>query len=228
MTALSFVDIRAFRDALLVAGERVVAAREELCELDAVAGDGDLGITLAVGFGHVRDVLESSESPDIGTMLTNVGVTLARKAPSTMGALLASGYIRAGKECHNTVLTADDLASVLESLAAGVTDRGGAGVGQRTIVDAMCGGAVAARNACRDGAPPLDVLYEAAAGARSKAEDTARMEASFGRAFWLKERALGSQDAGAVAWAIYLEGLADGLAQALKKEGDIGNEPPAE
>ncbi len=86
----------AFRSGLLAAGKRMAAEREALSELDAAAGDGDLGATLAAGFGYVHEALEGIDDGDIGQLLIETGSQLGRKAPSTMGALLATAFMRAG------------------------------------------------------------------------------------------------------------------------------------
>jgi dihydroxyacetone kinase-like protein len=209
-----------FEQALLLAGDRVIAAKEELCALDAAAGDGDLGVTLASGFGHVRDSFAADPPPpDIGAALGRVGGELGRKAPSTIGALLATAFIRSGASvAGRTELQAADIASILSAAASGVAERGKATANQRTILDAMLAAAAAAVDAAGRGEQAAAVLGAAAAGARAGADATAGMEPALGRAVWIKDRARGIPDAGAVAWAILLEGLADGCV-AGEREG---------
>jgi hypothetical protein len=61
------IDARALTAALLVACDRIDQARDELGRLDGIAGDGDLGVTLSTGFGHVRQLLEGPPLEEIGT-----------------------------------------------------------------------------------------------------------------------------------------------------------------
>ncbi len=45
------------------------------------------------------------------------------------------------------------------------------------------------------------------------------MEAKFGRAAWVAERARGERDAGAVAWSIYMSGLSAAVSAASREAG---------
>jgi dihydroxyacetone kinase len=205
-----------FKEGMAVAGRRVCAARDELCALDAAAGDGDLGATLETGFTHLDLWLRDSHEEDIGALLFGYGAQLARTAPSTIGTLLATAYMRAGKQVTGLVeLDGAHIALLLEAAANGVAERGRAEAGQRTILDAMFPSSTAAAEAADRGGDALETLRAAATGARAGADATAEMEPQRGRAGWIKDRARGFEDAGAVAWAIYLDGLADGCADNL-------------
>jgi len=220
MSSQPAISSATFEQALLLAGDRVIAAKDELCALDAAAGDGDLGATLASGFAHVRESLTADPPPhDIGAALGRVGSELGRKAPSTIGALLATAFIRsAASVAGRAELQAADIASILRAAASGVAERGRATANQRTILDAMLGAAAAAEDAAARGEQATAALAAAAAAARAGADATAGMEPAVGRALWIKDRARGTPDGGAVAWAILLEGLADGC-RAGEREG---------
>lgn len=208
MNSTGTISADVLRQAMLAAGDHVAASRDELSALDAVAGDGDLGVTLATGFGQVRLVLEQAEGSDVGALLSQTGRTLMRKAPSTFGSLLGLAFVRAGTAFAGTPqLSADDVARLLEVLTQAISERGGALPGQRTVVDALHGSAVAAAGAAEAGSDAAEALASAARGAGEAADQTAEMEPALGRAAWLADRARGSRDAGAVAWATYLGAL---------------------
>jgi len=197
---------------VLSAAERMCLARDDLCALDALAGDGDIGTTLATGFTYVQEVLSKHEGDDVGAMLIQVGIGFGRKAPSTIGALLATAFLRAGRELTGvSSLDAFHIAAILEAAAAGVSERGEVTTGMRTILDAMDAGAVAAADAAAHGLGPSIALRNAADGACAGAEATALMEPMVGRAGWIKDRARGTKDAGAVAWAVFLDALAQAV-----------------
>jgi phosphoenolpyruvate---glycerone phosphotransferase subunit DhaL len=197
-----------FRQAMLAAGEQVAADRDMLSALDATAGDGDLGVTLATGFGQVALALEQAAATDVGALLTQTGRTLLRKAPSTFGSLLGLAFVRAGSALEGVPqLSAADVGRLLTVLTQAVSERGGAVPGQRTVVDALDGAAAAARAAAEADLAAEEVLAAAASGAAEAADRTAEMEPAFGRAAWLADRARGSRDAGAVAWAVYIGAL---------------------
>ena len=233
MNSTGTISADVLRQAMLAAGDQVAALRDELSALDAAAGDGDLGVTLATGFGQVRLVLEQADGSDVGVLLSQTGRTLMRKAPSTFGSLLGLAFVRAGSAFAGTPdLSADDVARLLGVLTQAVSERGGAVPGQRTVVDALNGAATAAAGAAGAGAAgagaacagaagagaacagaagagldAAEALARAAQGAAEAAERTAEMEPAVGRAAWLADRARGSRDAGAVAWATYLGAL---------------------
>jgi phosphoenolpyruvate---glycerone phosphotransferase subunit DhaL len=216
MRNLGLVEVRRAIDTAIT---RVVEARNELCELDAVAGDGDLGSTLAHGFEAARrEALDNSD--DISALLTAIGRTLAMKAPSTMGTLLGTAFMRAGKEMvHTDALDAAGVALMLQAMATSVAERGRAAVGERTVLDPMIAAAHAAAQSSASDASPRIALAVAAGAARTAADATAIMTPKHGRAGWIGERARGRPDAGASAWAIYLTGLSDGA------QGAPGAEP---
>jgi phosphoenolpyruvate---glycerone phosphotransferase subunit DhaL len=205
------ITTEAFKEGMAVAGRRVCAARDELCALDAAAGDGDLGATLAIGFSHLDGWLGSFDGHDLGELLVGFGAELGRSAPSTIGTLLATAFIRAGKPVAGlTEVHGSDVGALLEAAANGVAERGRAEAGQRTILDAMLAASAAADGVVARGGDAVETLRAAALGAREGATATVQMEPKHGRAGWIKDRARGLEDAGAVAWAIYLDGLADG------------------
>lgn len=200
------------RQGLAEASSRVQDARGLLCDLDAVAGDGDLGATLAAGFAAVDKHLAAMEAGDIGTVLRQVGMKLTQAAPSTIGTLLGAAFMRSGAKLEGLhQLDAAGAVTLLVAAADGVRERGGAQPGERTIVDAMDAAASAARDVpAEDG--PAAVFRAAAAAANEGACATATMEPRHGRSAWIADRARGSEDAGARAWAIVLDGFVGGVA----------------
>ena len=68
-----------------------------LTELDSVVGDGDLGLTMSDGFAAASDSAQHSNEPDLGRFFYLAGKAMASAVPSTMGTLMASGLMQAGK-----------------------------------------------------------------------------------------------------------------------------------
>lgn len=208
------LDLHDFRHSLLETCDGVVAARDELTRLDAAAGDGDLGATLATGFTSVRTLLEAEEFGDIGTMLVAAGRELGRRAPSTMGTLLAAAFARMGSQAKGlTVLTTAQFGEALVAAGAAVRERGQVTVGQRSVLDAIDPSAQAACSAAASGSDVVAVVTMAARAARDGAAETSRMEPQVGRAAWVGARVVGLPDAGATAWAVLLEAFAESVAR---------------
>jgi phosphoenolpyruvate---glycerone phosphotransferase subunit DhaL len=202
------------RLSLLDTCDGVVAARDELTRLDALAGDGDLGETLATGFTAVRNLLESGEFEDVGAMLTAVGRELGRRAPSTLGTLLAGAFGRMGTQSRGLqALGPAQFAAALGAAVTAVADRGGAAVGQRTVLDAMEPSARAANQAAAAGSGMAEVAASAARAAQEGTVESAALEPQVGRAAWIGARVIGEPDAGATAWAVLMEAFAASVAR---------------
>jgi phosphoenolpyruvate---glycerone phosphotransferase subunit DhaL len=208
------LDLAGFRQALLDTCDGVIAARDELIRLDALAGDGDLGATLATGFKAIRVLLEGEEFQDVGTMLVAVGRELGRRAPSTLGTLLSGAFSWMGKATMGlNVLSASQFGEALSAAGDAIRDRGGVTAGQRTVLDAIEPSAIAACAAAESGSGFAATAGLAAQAARRGAAETAGMEPQVGRAAWIGNRVMGEPDAGATAWAVLLEAFAGSVAR---------------
>jgi dihydroxyacetone kinase phosphoprotein-dependent L subunit len=176
----------------------VIAARDELNRLDAAAGDGDLGVTMATGGAAVKAILPELSNADTPSLLRRCGSELARKAPSTSGTLLATAFLRAGKAASESSQT--DTALLAELLAAaqqGISERGKASPGDKTMLDALGPAVAAVQRAADSGASLHAALVDASAAAQEGAAATKAMRPKIGRASWLAERSEGQVDAGA-------------------------------
>jgi dihydroxyacetone kinase-like protein len=176
----------------------VIASRDELNRLDAAAGDGDLGVTMAAGGAAVKAILPELSDADTASLLRRCGSELARRAPSTSGTLLATAFLRAGKAASESSLT--DTALLAELLAAaqqGISERGKAAPGDKTMLDALGPAVAAVQRAADGGASLYTALVDASAAAQEGAAATKAMRPKIGRASWMADRSEGQVDAGA-------------------------------
>jgi len=68
-------------------GGLFVEKKEELCEMDARLGDGDLGLTMSKGFGSLPELIRAESegaAGDIGKLLMKAGMKMSSLVPSTM------------------------------------------------------------------------------------------------------------------------------------------------
>jgi phosphoenolpyruvate---glycerone phosphotransferase subunit DhaL len=194
-----------FRLRLVDAGDNVIANKEELTLLDAAAGDGDLGVTMARGFAAVRDSLLADPPVTVDEQLRRVGTVLLTEAPSTMGTLLGGSLTTIAERFGGLdEIGAADLAAILEALAAAIAELGGASLGQRTALDAL----YPAAEAAAAGRDVHEAIAAAVGAAEQGARDTEAMAPAIGRARWTGERARGVRDGGAQVIALWLAGLA--------------------
>lgn len=112
--------------------------KEYLIDLDSVVGDGDLGLTMSDGFKAAYHFVSTSAETDIGKLLYGAGKTMSTAVPSTMGTLMASGLMQAGKELKGKEsLTTDDFTTLFSAYFTGVANRGKAKVGEKTFLDGL-------------------------------------------------------------------------------------------
>ncbi|MGI6207648.1 MAG: DAK2 domain-containing protein [Anaerolineae bacterium] len=206
------VTVEEVRAALAKVGEDAAANAETLRELDAATGDGDLGVTMTVGWGAVREALPGLGQGDIGTLLAQAGMTFNRAAASTFGVLLATALMRAGRELKGlTEARLPDVIRAAEGAFAGIKERGKADVGDKTMLDALDPAIAALKDAEAQGRSLREALDAAAEAAMRGAEATVGKMPKFGRASWLGPRAAEVQDPGATAVALMLRSLAEAL-----------------
>lgn len=190
-------------------GQIFAEKKDELCEMDAKMGDGDLGLTMSKGYGALPDLLrENAGEGDIGKMLMKGGMKMASVVPSTMGTLMSSGVMEGGKALKGkTELTPEDLSVYITAFAAGIAKRGKCQLGDRTILDAVDAGAKKAAAAVSDSASFEQVIDAAVEGAAEGVEATKSMAPKFGKAAVFAAKAQGVADQGAVAGYYMLVGL---------------------
>jgi dihydroxyacetone kinase-like protein len=184
---------------LFAAWSRVMAAQKEaLIALDGVMGDGDLGLTMANAFAAGAADVAASADPDPAAVLMRAGMAMAKAAPSTMGTLVATGFMRGGKALKGQAdLDAPGLARFLRAFADGLMERGKAQPGEKTIIDTLHPAALAAEAKAALGAGLAETAAAAEAAAALGLDAATAMQARHGRAAYYQEKSIGKQDPGA-------------------------------
>ncbi len=191
----------------------VSAQAEALRALDAAIGDGDLGITITLGFQAIVEGLpalaDEATTPDIANTLMKSGMAFNRKAASTFGALLATMMMRAARVAKGkAAIDLPTLAEMFAAAADGVRERGKSEVGDKTLLDALVPAAQALARAAAEGATLAEGLQRAADAAEEGARATISMKSKIGRAAWFADRTEGVQDPGAMAVSLMIRSLA--------------------
>ncbi len=173
--------------------------KDELCDMDAKMGDGDLGLTMDKGFGAMPQLIrENTEEGNIGKTLFKAGSRMAALVPSTMGTLMASGIMEGGKRLNGeSEIDAEKLAVFLRGYADGIKKRGKCEPGDRTVLDAIDAAASAAEEKVSSGASLTDVALAAKEGAEKGCEATKDMKPKFGKAAVHEAASVGVCDQGA-------------------------------
>ena len=160
-----------------------VENEQYFCDLDSVAGDGDFGYSLARGFEIVLENWDQYDRTDLGVFLQAIASTMSSRIGGTSGPIWGTAFLRAATVARGKqTLTGEDVTEMLRAAITGIKARGGAEVGDKTLLDALgpMTDAIEARLAAGD--DPRDVAANAATTARAAAERTSELAARRGRA----------------------------------------------
>ena len=183
---------------------------EYFSQLDAVVGDGDFGYSLRSGFEVVAAEYDSFDHSSVGAVLKKVGITISSKVGGSSGPFWGTAFLRAGVTAGDkTELSTDDVIAMLRAAVEGIMARGGASLGEKTLLDALVPAIDSLEASFRE--PITDngvaALQKAADVAVTAAEDTKGMLAMRGRAAYTGERSRDSVDAGATAIGVILQAI---------------------
>ncbi|MCB1481918.1 MAG: dihydroxyacetone kinase subunit DhaK [Rhodobiaceae bacterium] len=171
----------------------LIAAEADLNALDAKSGDGDTGSTLATAARALIGALDALPLADHTQLYRAIGLELSQTMGGSSGVLLAIFFAAAGDASASGM----DAIGALKAGLDRVQQVGGAGPGDRTMIDALL--------------PALEALPgglgNSAKAARTGADATAKItHARAGRASYLPESSLaGHNDPGAEAVARLFE-----------------------
>ncbi|MFN2203451.1 MAG: DAK2 domain-containing protein [Caldilineaceae bacterium] len=196
-------------EALKRASQVLVEQEDYLTKLDQAIGDGDMGITM----GRIGEALlvyvDENDVEDIGQYLAKAGMTANRAGPSTMGTLLSTMLMRAGKAVRGkSELTMQDLAEMFVAADEGVAERGKANLGDKTIRDALTPAQEAFSAAVTEGASRAEAWHRAVAAAKAGRDSVTPQRSKMGRAGWVGERTEGQVDPGCEMLVLVMESVA--------------------
>jgi dihydroxyacetone kinase-like protein len=179
--------------------------RQMLIELDGIIGDGDLGITMEKAFSSALKSAQEFSGNDLGECCIDCGKAIAFAAPSTMGTLMATGFMYGGKEIRGQeILDTASLALFLDGFQKGLIKRGKANPGEKTILD-IVGPLADSAKEILPGTPLSEAVEAMKTVAKASLEKTKDMVAQHGKAAIYREKTLGKQDPGATAFYLLAE-----------------------
>ncbi len=193
---------------LLLACERIIAAEPQLSEADRNLGDGDHGLGMQRGMTAAREKLEAGEAESIDKSFSAVGMAMMSSMGGASGAIFGTFFRNGGKAlAGKETFDAAGLAAFLQAGVDGVKQRGGAAVGDKTVVDAM---QPAAEKAAEVAGQPLpEAIAAVNKAALNGMEASKAMVAKFGRAKTLGDACIGFPDAGAMSVTVIIGAFAD-------------------
>lgn len=184
----------------------VIAAEQELTEIDSKFGDADHGLTMIKIAGAISAAVEASDG-GIQSMLDDAAMAVMSLNGGSAVPLWNTwldGMQEAAPEGEEIGVAG--LQAVFAQGLEEMNDMSGAKVGDKTMMDAL----IPASEAIA-GYTGSDVqgLFTAAAQAAAKgAEDTKQFVSKFGRAKSYGTKTIGTPDAGAASMSYFFQGLA--------------------
>ncbi|ENV11650.1 dihydroxyacetone kinase, DhaK subunit [Acinetobacter schindleri NIPH 900] len=185
------------------------------CELDAHAGDGDFGMSVAKGFKQLKREWQSLiQAQHMDEFLLNSSMIIMEHCGGASGPIWGSAFRAASKAIQGkSTLTVSDFAEMLQAAVKGIQVTGersfgrGAVVGDKTLIDALVPCAYSWSANTHKTFKENFVLGAAAAvkGAESTKDIVARM----GRAGTVGDRSLGYRDAGAHGLGVIFTDIAE-------------------
>lgn len=195
MNSLNTSDIKnIFNEILKIMQEN----KDYLVELDAKAGDGDLGISMCQGFAAICEGVESVDAADISKVFAKASMILNEASPSTLGTILSVGMMKGSKPLKGKIdMGVQEAADFFAAGIAGIMERAGSNRGEKTILDALCPGSDSLSLSAKSGEDLSTAAKKAYEAACQGMEDTKNMKAVHGRAAYYAEASIGRVDGGA-------------------------------
>ena len=183
--------------------------KDYLSQIDSRFGDGDHGITIGKIASLMEKSIEGWEDDDMETFIEDLGDNTMEIGGGSAGPLYGTmiGGLSGPLE-GNRPIDAKILKEMFTECLSAMEDITTAGIGDKTMMDALIPAVDAAQKADDDIMAILKAAKEAAVrGAKESEQYICR----FGRARSYKEQTIVTPDAGAVSTSLFFAGLYDGL-----------------
>ena len=191
--------------------EVMISNKDRLIELDGIMGDGDLGLTMATAFTvAAEEVSATAGEADLGKVFSKIGMSIVKAAPSSMGTLMGTGFMRGGKAVkEKTELGLPEIAQFWRAFVEGLMERGKTKPGDKTIIDSLDPAATALEKAAAEGKSLKEGFAEALTASESGMENTRTMAAQVGRLAYNQEKSKTIIDPGSVVGYLVIKTFAE-------------------
>lgn len=176
--------------------DKVEANKAYLSELDSVIGDGDHGNNMARGVKAMKEKLVEGDYVEPEEVLKDASMALLSKIGGASGPLYGSAFLAMSKQADQD---SADIHAIVKAGLDGITKRGKAEVGEKTMVDVW----FPIVEHLEKGTVTIEAVHDSV-------EATKELKASKGRASYLGERSLGELDPGAVSSGYLFEAMIEG------------------
>ncbi|MDR3255895.1 MAG: dihydroxyacetone kinase subunit L [Synergistaceae bacterium] len=169
-------------------------------ELDAVMGDADFGVSLAGGFKAVLAQWDKFDMSSIGSFLLSVSKEITGNTGGCSGPVWGTLFMRCGMAFKGKAdVSLDEIIAAFKSAIEGIMKRGGAQIGDKTLIDALDAIVKSFEKSVADNTPLLEAFRKASDAAVEMRETTKDWVAKRGRQSFTGDRSIGTYDPGIVA-----------------------------
>ena len=195
-----------FASRLLNACASVMAAEQELTEIDSKFGDADHGLTMAKIARAITEAVEDADG-GIQTMLDDAAMAVMSLNGGSAVPLWNTWLDGLQEEApEGEEIDVPGIQTIFAKALEELNEMSGAQVGDKTMMDALIPASEAI--AAYEGSDEDALIAAAAAAAAAGAENTKNFVSKFGRAKSYGTQTIGTPDAGAVSMAYFFRGLA--------------------
>jgi len=196
---------------LIEIGERIEEKKDELCDLDRVIGDGDHGISMAIGWQAIREDLARLEGEeDLGVVMRSVSRTFLNAVGASVGPLYGTAFLRGSAVLiDRKEASAEDVMRFWIAAANGIQQMGKAQIGDKTMLDTWLPISVSLESSLETGEAWGPALDKAAEAGRLGMESTRDLVSRLGRSGRLGERSKGHIDPGAASAYVIFSAFAN-------------------
>jgi dihydroxyacetone kinase phosphoprotein-dependent L subunit len=197
---MEYLTQRQVETAVKAMADTAIANEAYFSELDAVMGDADFGVSLAGGFKAVLAGWEKYDMSSIGSFLLGVSKEITGNTGGCSGPVWGTLFMRCGMAFRGkTEITLEDMIIALKSAIDGIMKRGGASLGDKTLIDALDAIVKSFEKSLSENDPILPALKKASAVAIEMRETSKNWVAKRGRQSFTGDRSVGTYDPGIVA-----------------------------
>lgn len=181
-------------------------AAPELNELDGRLGDGDLGATLEKCADNIMAALDKDHG-GVDKLFKACQMACVRASGSSFGTLMGVAFQAAADKCAGEDgVKAARIAPLLKAVLEALMARGGASLGDKTMLDSLD----AIERALAKEANPASMPGAAVAAARAALDNFRDKPNKIGRARMFADRSVGMDDPGMVAVLRMVEAMKGG------------------
>lgn len=195
-----------FASRLLNACASVMAAEQELTEIDSKFGDADHGLTMAKIARAITEAVEDADG-GIQTLLDDAAMAVMSLNGGSAVPLWNTWLDGLQEEApEGEEIDVPGIQTIFAKALEELNEMSGAQVGDKTMMDALIPASEAI--AAYEGSDEDALFAAAAVAAAAGAENTKNFVSKFGRAKSYGTQTIGTPDAGAVSMARFFQGLA--------------------